>query len=49
MIYKMLLALIAANRLDGIEEKIATFLAAGKLTQEQADHLLELVKRKREQ
>lgn len=49
MIYKMLLALIAANRLDGIEEKIQTFLDAGKLTQAQADHLLELVKRKREQ
>lgn len=44
MLYRTLKRLIELGRTDGLEEKIDIFFAAGKLTEENYNSLLELLK-----
>lgn len=44
MIYKLLKSLIRAHRLEGMEEKIDVFYACSKITEEEREDLMELLK-----
>ena len=44
MLYRTLKRLIELGRTDGLEEKIDIFFAAGKLTEDQYNELVELLK-----
>lgn len=44
MLYKMLKRLIELGKTEGLEERIDVFFAAGKITEEQYNELIELLK-----
>ena len=44
MLFRTLKALIEAGRTEGLEEKIDIFFAAGKLTEEEYNTLIEMLK-----
>ena len=44
MLYRTLKRLIELGRTEGLEEKIDVFYAAGKLTEEQYNELIEMLK-----
>lgn len=44
MIYRMLKRLIELGKTEGLEERIDVFFAAGKITEEQYNELIELLK-----
>ena len=44
MLYRMLKRLIELGKTEGLEERIDVFFAAGKITEEQYNELIELVK-----
>ena len=46
MLYRTLKRLIELGRTEGLEEKIDVFYAAGKLTEEQYNELIEMLKEK---
>ncbi len=46
MLYRTLKRLIERGRTEGLEEKIDVFYAAGKLTEEQYNELIEMLKEK---
>ncbi len=45
MLYRTLKRLIELGRTDGLEEKIDIFFAAGKLTEDQYNELVEALKK----
>lgn len=45
MLYRTLKRLIELGRTDGLEEKIDIFFAAGKITEDQYNELIELLKK----
>ena len=44
MLYRMLKRLIELGKTEGLEERIDVFFAAGKITEEQYNELIELLK-----
>ena len=44
MLYRMLKRLIELGKTEGLEERIDMFFAAGKITEEQYNELIELLK-----
>ena len=44
MLYRMLKRLIELGKTEGLEERIDVFFAAGKITEEQYNDLIELLK-----
>ena len=44
MLYRMLRKLIAIGRTDGLAEKIDCFFAAGRITEEEYNELLEMLR-----
>ena len=44
MLYRMLKSLIELGKTEGLEERIDVFFAAGKITEEQYNELIELLK-----
>ena len=44
MLYRMLKRLIELGKTEGLEERIDVFFAAGKITDEQYNELIELLK-----
>ena len=44
MLYRMLKRLIELGKTEGLEERIDVFFAAGKITEEQNNELIELLK-----
>lgn len=44
MLYRMLKRLIELGKTEGLEEQIDVFFAAGKITEEQYNELIELLK-----
>lgn len=44
MLYRMLKRLIELGKMEGLEERIDVFFAAGKITEEQYNELIELLK-----
>ena len=44
MLYRMLKRLIELGKTEGLEERIDVFFAAGKITAEQYNELIELLK-----
>lgn len=45
MLYRTLKRLIELGRTDGLEEKIDIFFAAGKITEDQYNELVEMLKK----
>ena len=45
MLYRMLKRLIELGKTEGLEEHIDVFFAAGKITEEQYNELIELLKK----
>ena len=45
MLYRMLKRLIELGKTEGLEERIDVFFAAGKITEEQYNELIELLKK----
>ena len=45
MLYRTLKRLIELGRTDGLEEKIDIFFAAGKITEDQYNELIEMLKK----
>lgn len=45
MLYRMLKRLIELGKTEGLEERIDVFFAAGKLTEDQYNELIELLKK----
>lgn len=45
MLYRMLKRLIELGRTEGLEERIDVFFAAGKLTEEEYNELIESLKK----
>lgn len=45
MLYRMLKRLIALGRTEGLEERIDVFFAAGKLTEEEYNELIKMLKK----
>lgn len=44
MLYRMLKRLIELGKVEGLEERIDVFFAAGKITEDQYNELIELLK-----
>ena len=44
MLYRMLKRLIELGKAEGLEERIDVFFAAGKITEDQYNELIELLK-----
>ncbi len=44
MLYRMLKRLIELGKTEGLEERIDVFFAAGKITEEQYNELIEVLK-----
>lgn len=44
MLYRMLKRLIELGKTEGLEERIDVFFAAGKITEDQYNELIELLK-----
>ena len=44
MLYRMLRKLIAIGRTDGLAEKIDCFFAAGRITEEEYNELMEMLR-----
>lgn len=44
MLYRMLKRLVELGKTEGLEERIDVFFAAGKITEEQYNELIELLK-----
>lgn len=45
MLYRMLKRLIELGKTEGLEERIDVFFAAGKITEDQYNELIELLKK----
>ena len=45
MLYRMLKSLIELGKTEGLEERIDVFFAAGKITEDQYNELIELLKK----
>ena len=45
MLYRTLKRLIALGKTEGLEERIDVFFAAGKITEDQYNELIELLKK----
>lgn len=48
MLYRVLKRLIDLGKTEGLEERIDVFFAAGKITEDQYNELIELLKKKQE-
>ena len=44
MLYRMLKRLIELGKIEGLEERIDVFFAAGKITEDQYNELMEMLK-----
>lgn len=44
MLYRMLKRLIELGKIEGLEERIDVFFAAGKITEDQHNELIEMLK-----
>lgn len=44
MLYRMLKRLIELGKIEGLEERIDVFFAAGKITEDQYNELIEMLK-----
>ena len=45
MLYRMLKRLVELGKTEGLEERIDVFFAAGKITEDQYNELIELLKK----